>query len=251
MEHKIDIAKANQELAGKSAQEILAWCYAAFTPRRIKLSTSFGAEGMVLMHMLVNQVKDPRIFTIDTGRNFQQTYDVWHEAVSRYGVDIEAFFPEPEDINELMRNGGPNMFYASVEQRKHCCYVRKVKPLRRALADADVWITGLRREQASSRGAIEHLSYTPEHDVYKVCPIADWTEVNVWEYIRNNDVPYNKLYDEGYPTIGCAPCCRSVGRAQDIRAGRWWWEQDGQKECGIHIDGDRVVRKRGPMSYNI
>lgn len=237
---QVDLEAANSELGRKNTHDALLWCYENFEHGRIKLSTSFGAEGMVLLHMLVHLVDKPRIFTVDTGRNFQQTYDVWQKAIERYGIDIETWYPDPGDIDDLTRTQGPNMFYASVENRKQCCYVRKVKPLKRALEDADVWITGLRRGQSPSRAGVELLSYAEEYGVYKVCPLASWREVNVWEYIRNNDVPYNVLYDEGFPTIGCAPCCRAVGRAQDIRSGRWWWEEDaGHKECGLHVGGGR------------
>ncbi len=249
---QLDLEATNAALSRKNTLDVLSWCYETFDRGGIKLSTSFGAEGMVLLHMLVHLVGKPRVFTVDTGRNFQQTYDVWQRVTERYGIDIESWHPDPADINELTRTQGPNMFYASVADRKRCCYVRKVKPLKRALEHADVWITGLRRGQSSSRAGVNLLGYVEEYGVYKVCPLVAWGEVNVWEYIRNNDVPYNALYDEGYPTIGCAPCCRAVGRAQDIRSGRWWWEQDRQsRECGIHTSGGRVERPEGNVSFNI
>ncbi|MBD3346703.1 MAG: phosphoadenylyl-sulfate reductase [Chitinivibrionales bacterium] len=251
MKDPYKIAYVNKQLGDKNAFEILQWCYEEFPPEKIKLSTSFGAEGMVLLHMLASLGVRPRVFTIDTGRNFQEYYDVWEEAIARYGITIESFHPDPEDLTDLVNHQGPNLFYASSENRKKCCYYRKVKPLKRALADADVWITGLRKEQGPSRSDIDVFSYSKENRVYKVCPLANWLEINVWEYIRNNGVPYNKLYDEGYPTIGCAPCCRRVGRAQDIRTGRWWWEKDEQKECGIHIENGRTQPRKSPSNYSI
>ncbi len=249
---KFDLEATNEQLSRKNANEVLLWCYENFEHDKIKLSTSFGAEGMVLLHMLIHLVDTPRVFTIDTGRNFQETYDVWQKTVERFDIDIETYYPDPKDIDALLRGQGPNMFYSGAENRKRCCHVRKVKPLKRALSDADVWITGLRRSQASSRADIVHFSYVEEYSVYKLCPLVAWQEVNVWEYIRNNDVPYNALYDKGYPTIGCAPCCRPVGRAQDIRAGRWWWEKEEEKkECGIHVSSEGVERKAKPWNYTI
>jgi phosphoadenosine phosphosulfate reductase len=152
---------------------------------------------------------------------------------------------------ELQRQGGPNLFYQSVELRKRCCYVRKVKPLHRALADCDVWIAALRRGQSEARAETEVFSYVEEHSVYKLCPLTHWDEHAVWEYIRNNAVPYHALYDEGYPSIGCAPCCRPVRPAESQRASRWWWEQDAQKECGLHIEEGRVVRPKATPTWTI
>lgn len=246
-----DIAAINRTLAGATALEALTWCYAEFPHDRIKLSTSFGAEGMVLLHMLVNLVKTPRVFFIDTGRNFQETYDIWQQVVDRYGIAVESYSPDPADLAELQRQGGPNLFYQSVELRKRCCYVRKVKPLRQALADCDVWIAPLRRSQSESRADTELFAWVEEHSVYKLCPLVSWSEHDVWEYLRNNGVPYHSLYDEGYPSIGCAPCSRPVRPAEPLRASRWWWEQDAQKECGLHIEDGRVVRKKDTPTWTI
>jgi phosphoadenosine phosphosulfate reductase len=246
-----DIAEINRTLSGAAAVDALKWCYAEFPHERIKLSTSFGAEGMVLVHMLVNLVKTPRVFFIDTGRNFQETYDIWQKVVEQYGVAIESYSPDPEDLAELQRQGGPNVFYQSKELRQRCCFVRKVKPLRRALADCDVWIAALRRSQSEARAETELFSHVEEHSVYKLCPLVNWSETDVWEYIRNNGVPYHPLYDEGYPSIGCAPCCRPIRPAEPLRASRWWWEQDAQKECGLHIEDGRVVRRKETPSWTI
>jgi phosphoadenosine phosphosulfate reductase len=244
-------AQISMELEGGTAIDALRWCYARFNAEKIRLSTSFGAEGMVLIHMLVNLVKNPRVFTIDTGRNFPETYTVWQEAVSRYGVAVDAFHPDPDDLRELTRSNGPNLFFNSVADRKQCCFIRKIKPLTRALHGADVWITGIRRSQSESRGYTAMFSYIEQYGVYKFCPLCNWTDANVWEYIRNNGVPYNTLYDKGYPTIGCEPCCRPVGPAQDMRAGRWWWEEDPHKECGIHIHDGKIARGESAGTFSI
>jgi phosphoadenosine phosphosulfate reductase len=233
----------NSRFETETATDILRWTFDHFEHDKIAFSTSFGAEGMVLMHMMVSMGLKPRIFTIDTGRNFQETYDVWNEATQRFGVEIECFSPDAEDLRELLQGHGPNLFYESVENRKRCCHVRKVLPLMRALKGADAWLAGLRRQQGSSRQDIDIISWNETHGLYKVCPLANWHEENVWTYIRNNDVPYNKLYDQGFQTIGCAPCTRPVRPSEDIRSGRWWWETDEQKECGIHIEEGKVVRK--------
>ncbi|NLF40746.1 phosphoadenylyl-sulfate reductase [bacterium] len=250
-QHTIDIDKANEELKDATAHEVLHWVYRTFEPSRVKLSTSFGAEGSALIHMLISMGIMPRVFFIDTCRNFQETYDVWHEFTERYGLKVESFGPDPADIAELTREHGPNMFYADVESRKLCCYIRKVKPLKRALADADAWIAALRRGQSEARAGTPIVSFSEEHGVYKICPIAKWSEEDVWEYVRNNNVPYNALYDKGFPSIGCAPCTRPVRPAEGKRASRWWWEEDPRKECGIHIEDGKVVRKPKGGSYSI
>ncbi len=243
--------ETNKSFEDKSAIYILEWAYRQFPKERIKLSTSFGAEGMVLIHLLAELVGDPRVFTIDTGRNFQETYDVWQEAIKKYGIQIETHYPDPREIAKLCNEQGPNLFYASVENRKRCCHVRKVLPLDDALADTDIWISGLRRQQGQTRSEIPIITWNEKYSLYKICPLANWLETNVWEFIRNNGVPYNALHDRGFPTIGCAPCTRPVRPAEDIRSGRWWWEQEEKKECGIHIQDGKTVRRQPPPDYTI
>jgi phosphoadenosine phosphosulfate reductase len=200
--------------------------------------------------MLVELVKKPRVFTIDTGRNFPETYEVWDAAIKKYQIPIETYYPRSKDIYELNTSAGPNLFYESVENRKKCCHVRKVIPLSDALKDAKVWLSGLRRQQGKTRKDIPIIAFNEKYQVYKICPLANWDEEHVWYFIRNNDIPYNKLHDRGFPTIGCAPCTRPVRPAQDIRSGRWWWEQPEQRECGIHIEDGKVVRKP-KLNYDI
>ena len=248
---QIDLVQANEFLKDKTAFAILDWSYKKFSSEKIKLSTSFGAEGMVLLHMLKNSVKAPKVFTIDTGRNFQETYDLWDKVVKKYNIPIEVYCPEAEDLQNLLRTKSPNLFYENIENRKDCCFVRKIKPLKKALVDADVWISGIRRQQNDSRSDLEIVTYNQTHDVYKISPLFNWTESNVWEYIRNNGVPYNTLHDKGYPTVGCAPCSRPVRPAEGLRSGRWWWEKEENKECGIHIEDGIVKRDKPASNWNI
>jgi phosphoadenosine phosphosulfate reductase len=233
-----------EELEGRTAEQVLAWALEAFQPR-IALASSFGAEDVVLIDMLTrinrDARRDARVFTLDTGRLPGETYAVMEAIRDRYGVTIEVLFPGTDAIEAMVRERGVNLFYRSVEDRKRCCHVRKVEPLRRALAGLDAWITGLRRDQAVTRTEARKVELDRDQGgIVKVNPLADWTWEQVWAYIRAHDVPYNRLHEQGYPSIGCAPCTRAVGPAEDLRAGRWWWEQDfAAKECGLHADGRR------------
>jgi phosphoadenosine phosphosulfate reductase len=179
--------------------------------------------------------KSARIFTLDTGRQFPETYDVIDRTNTRYGIKIEVFFPDYEKVQKMVREHGINLFYESVELRHLCCNVRKVEPLKRALKGVDLWISGLRRTQSSTRHSMEMLEYDSADDVLKFNPLIKWSENQVKEYIRSNNVPYNKLQDKGYPSIGCQPCTRAVLPGEDIRAGRWWWEDPDHRECGLHV----------------
>lgn len=206
-----------------------------FGVERVALASSFGAEDQVLTDMLARVNPAARIFTLDTGRQFQETYDAMQRSVERYGVRYEVLAPEAADIADLVSVRGPNLFYESIEARKSCCDVRKMRPLRKVLRTVDAWICGLRREQAVTRKQLELVSWDAEFGIYKVCPLFDWTEEQVWKYIRANELPYNKLHDEGFRSIGCAPCTRAVKPGEDVRAGRWWWEAPEHKECGLHL----------------
>ena len=225
-----------QEFESKTAQEILGWALSTFESR-ISFASSFGAEDVAVIDMMAKLDKNSRIFTLDTGRLNQETYDVMDEIRARYGIKIEVFFPDQKEVEEMVKKHGMNLMYASVENRKLCCEIRKVHPLNRALADLDGWITGLRREQASTRGDTRKIAIDGSHGgMIKLNPIADWTSNMVWDYIRTNNVPYNRLHDKGYPSIGCEPCTRPIKEGEDPRAGRWWWESAANKECGLHFD---------------
>ena len=238
MSQAVDVADlaALDEL---SAQGVLEWAVKTFAPR-IALASSFGAEDIVLIDMLTRIDRNARIFALDTGRLHGETYAVIEAIRERYGIGIEVLSPRPDAVEAMVREHGVNLFYRSVENRKACCRVRKVEPLGRALAGLDAWITGLRREQAVTRERARKVEIDTDHDgLVKVNPLADWSWGEVWAYIRAHDVPYNALHDQGYPSIGCAPCTRPVTPGEDLRAGRWWWEQDAAKECGLHSRGPR------------
>jgi phosphoadenosine phosphosulfate reductase len=222
------------QLTSHNAEGALQQSLQRFGSARIALASSFGAEDQVLTDMLVRIDPAARIFTLDTGRMFQETYDAMQQSVERYRIAYEVYAPEAADIAALIASDGPNLFYSSVENRKACCGVRKLKPLRKVLGTVDAWICGLRREQSITRTAVELISWDAEFGIYKICPLYDWSEAQVWEYIKSNNVPYNALHDRGFPSIGCAPCTRAVHPGEDIRGGRWWWESPEHKECGLH-----------------
>lgn len=201
---------------------------------RIVLASSLAAEDQVLTDMICRIDPETQIITLDTGRLPQETYDVIERTRRHYGVNIRILFPDAAEVERLAAQG-PNAFHESIEQRKQCCYVRKVQPLRRALENADVWICGMRREQSPTREQLERIQWDHQFEMIKLSPLADWTTEQVWNYIRLHQVPYNALHDKGYASIGCAPCTRPVGPGEDIRAGRWWWESPEHKECGLHL----------------
>jgi len=220
--------------AGRPAEEVLGWAIRTFRPR-IALASSFGAEDVVLIDMWWRIDRDVAVFTLDTGRLPEETYEVMERIRRQYGIAIATYFPQAPAVEALERDRGCYSFRQSVEERKHCCGIRKVEPLRRALAPLRAWVTGLRREQALTRTGIDVVEWDAAHGLVKVNPLAHWTEEQVWNYIRAHGVPYNALHDRGYPSIGCAPCTRAIQPGQDIRAGRWWWENPEHKECGLHV----------------
>lgn len=229
--------------AGLSAESLLSWV-ARRLDRRVAFASSLGAEDQVLTHLISRVAPSIPIFTIDTGRLPQETYDLLEETRTRYGLPVEVLFPNPADVEPMVFEWGPNLFHRSVEDRKLCCHVRKVKPLERRLAGLEAWITGLRREQAVTRSDLQAVQWDEAHQLIKLNPLVDWTEDQVWDYIRARNVPYSRLHDRGYPSIGCAPCTRAVAPGEDIRAGRWWWEQPQHKECGLHVADGTLVRAR-------
>jgi phosphoadenosine phosphosulfate reductase len=231
---ELDLQRVREDLSAAGPERTLAWAVSAFG-ERVALASSFGVEDVALVDMLTRVASRARIFAIDTGRLPEATYEVMEAVRERYGVTIEVHYPEREAVERLERQDGFFSFRRSLEARHECCNIRKVEPLRRALAGLDAWITGLRQEQSVTRSAVQVLEIDHAHGgIIKVSPLASWSEQQVWDYVRRHDVPYNRLHDAGYPSIGCDPCTRAIGPGEHARAGRWWWEDPAQKECGLH-----------------
>ena len=198
-------------------------------------ASSFGAEDVVLIDLISKHAPSIQIVTLDTGRLPQQTYDVMDACRDKYGIKIEVYFPDTAEVEAMVRESGLNLFYHSVENRKRCCEIRKIHPLTRALSGKKAWITGVRREQADSRQTMAAIEDDTHFRLKKFNPLIEWNEAEVWSYIRDNNVPYNALHDQHYPSIGCDCCTRAITVGEDPRSGRWWWEQeDGVAECGLH-----------------
>jgi phosphoadenosine phosphosulfate reductase len=227
------IAQLNKDYADRTPQELLAFLLNRYG-NRIALASSLGLEDQALTDMILKINPSARIFTIDTGRLFSESYALIDRTNLKYGVKMEVFFPKSADVEQYVNVNGIHAFYDSIDKRKACCRVRKIKPLLRALATLDVWICGLRQEQSVTRTGVELAEWDEANRLIKINPLASWSEADVWQYIKANAVPYNKLHDENYPSIGCEPCTRAVAKGEDIRAGRWWWENPEQKECGLH-----------------
>ncbi len=198
------------------------------------LASSFGAEDMVLIDIIARHTLPIAVFTLDTGRLPEETHALIDRVRTRYGIDVETHAPEAAALESFVRSNGSNAFYRSIALRQQCCAVRKIAPLARALAGRGAWITGLRRSQSVTRADVELESFDAAHGLAKVNPLADWSDGDVWDHLRAFDVPVNALHAQGYPSIGCAPCTRAVLPGEDVRAGRWWWEQPEHKECGLH-----------------
>jgi len=228
----------NQQSEGLSITETIRLLCHRF-PDKVVFSTSFGYEDQVVTDIIISSGLPVRIFTLDTGRHFEETYKVMNRTREHYGVNIQTMFPDREEVENLLAGKGPFSFYESVENRKECCHIRKVIPLRRALDGASCWITGLRAEQSESRQHLEKFQYDPSNDLIKYQPLCDWSLDQVKDFVRENQIPYNLLHDKGYPSIGCAPCTRPVNQGESFRAGRWWWENNSSKECGLHPSEDK------------
>jgi len=216
-----------------AATALLADVAREFTPAAF--ANSLGAEDMVLTDLIVKSGLPIEIFSLDTGRLPAETYDLMAAVDGHYGLKLKVYFPQAEEVESYVRHHGINAFYDSVTLRKACCYARKVEPLRRALAGKRAWITGLRARQAATRDGLPLRAYDEGNGLEKFNPLAEWSEKEVWAYIKQNGVPYNALHDQFYPSIGCAPCTRAISPGEDIRAGRWWWENVDTKECGLHV----------------
>lgn len=244
-EESMELAR---ECDGQQPQEVLRRVLERFHPR-IALCTSLQAGGMVILDMAWRMNPQVRIVTIDTGRLPQETYELIDRVRERYGLQIEVYFPDAQQVEDMVYNHGINLFYREVDLRLLCCETRKEFPLHRVLSTLDAWITGLRKDQGSTRSHVRQVEIDHDHSrILKVNPLADWTEQQVWQYIQAHNVPCHSLYDQGYTSIGCAPCTRSIRPGEDQRAGRWWWEEETPKECGLHYPmktaGDNHDRNR-------
>ncbi len=226
---------AENDLAEKIDQVVAVLAQAVREHAPVIFSNSMGAEDMLLTDLINRYQPDIAMFSLDTGRLPQETYDLMQTVRERYRVPLQIYFPDAAQVEKYVAQNGVNGFYDSVDLRKACCHMRKVEPLRRALAGKGAWITGMRREQAVTREGLQAASFDADHGLFKFNPLLDWSNAEVWAYIKQHDVQYNKLHDQFYPSIGCAPCTRAVSVGEDSRAGRWWWEDAQNKECGLHV----------------
>ncbi len=223
----------NEIFSSFKAEEILAFLFKNH-PGKATFSSSMGAEDQAMTHMMATIDNNPSIFTLDTGRLFYETYELIEKTNARYGINIRIFFPRAEKVEAMVNEKGVNLFYKSIENRKLCCGIRKIEPLQRALKGYEVWITGLRSEQSMTRSGLKKAEWDEGNQIIKVNPLLDWSEKQMWDFIKQHQIPYNALHDKGFPSIGCRPCTRAVLPGEDIRAGRWWWEKPESKECGLH-----------------
>ena len=254
---QLDLRNLHTESQGLNTQAFVSWAARRWN---LLLASSVSAEDQVIWHLLWQNYKqeqasgaklpEPKVFSLDTGRLPQETYDCIEKTEEHYGIRVELIFPAAEDLRRLHRQGGPNLFYQSHMQRKLCCRFRKVEPLSRRLRQhcddfgvRAAWLTGQRRSQSVTRNELPRLEWDEQFGLIKFNPLAGWQSEDIWAYIREHKIPYNALHDQGYPSIGCAPCTRAVAAGEDERSGRWWWEAPGQKECGIHFGADGSLER--------
>lgn len=229
----MDLKLLREELASKDIVESLNFLSDKFKDE-IVFSTSFGWEDQVLTHLIFSNNIPIKVFTLETGRLFPETYYVWNRTLEIYNKPIYAYYPDSSLLQEMVSTKGPSSFYESVDNRKECCYIRKIEPLKRALEGNQCWITGIRADQSSNRLHMDHIEWDEGNNIIKYHPIFNWSLEDVKSFIRTNNIVYNTLHDKGFPSIGCAPCTRAVRAGEDFRAGRWWWEDQSKKECGLH-----------------
>jgi len=227
------VAEVTPQLAGLDTVAQLTYINSVFTNKAV-FSTSFGLEDQVITHLIAENNLPIQLATLDTGRLFPETYLAWNRTREKYGKAIHVFAPQADSVGELLSQKGPFSFYESVENRKECCRIRKVEPLKRMLIGMECWITGIRAEQSDNRTNMPQFEWDDANQVFKFHPLLDWSLDKVKHFIETHNIPYNSLHDRNFPSIGCAPCTRAVAPGQDVRAGRWWWESNNQKECGLH-----------------
>jgi phosphoadenosine phosphosulfate reductase len=234
MQENLKLNELNNILRGKKIEESIRILTAQW-PGKVIFTSSFGSEDQVLTHKIFENNIPVEVVTLDTGRLFPETYKVFSQTLVRYKKKIKLFFPDHDEVEKMVTLKGPFSFYYSKENRLECCRLRKVVPLNRALEGKICWISGIRASQSDNRSQMECLEYDEERKLFKFYPLFDWSFEDVEKFIKENEIPYNALHDKGYVSIGCEPCTRAIMKGQDFRAGRWWWENDGPKECGCHI----------------
>jgi phosphoadenosine phosphosulfate reductase len=237
------INQLNESIKDYNLRQTLEFFYNKFN-KRVVIASSMSVEDQIILNEAMKVNPNFNIFTIDTGRLPQETYNLIDRTNKFYGINIKIYFPDYKKVEKMINENGVNLFYESIEKRQLCCYVRKVEPLKRALRGVKVWITGLRREQSITRRSLEKVEWDENYNIIKLNPLIDWTEKMIWDYVKTEKIPYNELHDKNYPSIGCEPCTRPVKIGEDVRAGRWWWENPEQRECGIHIKDGKVIRLR-------
>lgn len=231
----------NKTQASRSPAEILSWSASTF-PGRISFASSLGIEDQIITHFIAQEKLPIPVFTLDTGRLFPESYDVIAATKARYGIAMQVYFPNTAAVESLVAENGVDCYRNSIELRKACCGVRKMEPLRRALSNLDAWVCGLRREQGPTRAAVDEVAWDAGNKLVKINPLAGWTEAQMRAFVTAHNVPISPLHDKGFPSIGCACCTRAITPGEDPRAGRWWWEQPEQKECGLHMRDGKLVR---------
>ncbi|MDT8394477.1 MAG: phosphoadenylyl-sulfate reductase [Bacteroidales bacterium] len=227
------IRDMNKRFSEAAPEEVLSYLLKEYGSE-LAFSSSLGAEDQVITHMLAGMDKQARIFTLDTGRLFPETLDLLDNTNKRYDISIKVYFPDAARVEDMVNRKGINLFYESIKNRKECCHIRKILPMKRALKGAKVWVSGLRSEQSVTRKDLALAEWDNNFSLIKISPLRSWNEKQVWDFIESNNIPYNKLHDRGFPSIGCQPCTRAIEPGEDIRAGRWWWELPEMKECGLH-----------------
>lgn len=223
----------NEELSGQSPHDVISFFFKKF-PNKIALSTSLGLEDQALTEIVASIDSKANIFTLDTGRLFPESYDLIDRTSKKYGITIKLFFPNSDSVEQMVNTKGVNLFYESVENRKLCCKIRKLEPLARAMSGLDGWITGLRKDQSVTRTNMQLIEWDDTSSMIKINPLIHWTEDDVVDYIEAKGIPINPLHKKGFASIGCQPCTRAIESDEDVRAGRWWWEDPETKECGLH-----------------
>ncbi len=230
---KKSLEHIKETVANLTIVQSLAWLVREYE-NQVVFSTSFGVEDQIIAHLILTEKLPISIFTLDTGRLFTETYTLWSRTNEKYQAHIDAYYPNSTELQNFVTQHGPNAFYESVELRKQCCAVRKIEPLKRAIANKKIWITGLRAEHSSDREQLPQVEWDESNQIIKYHPLLHWKTAEVFQYVRDHNILYNPLHDKGFVSIGCAPCTRAIREGEDFRAGRWWWEDSTKKECGLH-----------------